>query len=405
MKRRSEHALWSLGLPTALDDIRRMEQCGQGREAEELRRWLNLDLRPFMRLLTPSRQLRLAMCGVAFVTRCEGVVGAKRRGCKDRMCPVCSARRSRVMAARLREYTERRRRVHALATMRGERRPSKLWSFTFTRPKDPEESPRQALDGTLRCWRNFMEYHARDLLVGGMRSLEVTALKAGTAIVKPDGTRHVVRESGTHAHLHCILELCDGVSPEEVVGAWLASADGALDICQKPRELDTLAVYQACKYPVDMSTLADVLTVSPSYVRAVIDALAGRRMVATFGQWRELDLAREPAGAGLEFGSCAIVTLATSSPDGHTVRWLTTGDETPAEEVLAALLDLGSGGDGRLSPSQGDAPDRVGARPGLVGRAADERAQVLRSCEVGGVGSGGAGVAAQAELGYANSCQ
>lgn len=359
-KLRSEHALAHLGLGTALDEANRLLASGNARAAERIRQWLNLDPRTIARLVgSPTRQLRLSLCGVAFVIRRNGEVGYMRRGCKDRVCPVCSARRSRMIAARLRDHVATLVRRARLKSRAGERWPAPensvrvdgrdvavclpqvapVWSFTFTRPRRAGEAPREAIDAVLNSWRGFVERHGKGLFVGGMRSLEVTARRAGDTFMQADGSIYTVKYPGTHAHLHCLLELAEGVTPTEVVEAWLASCPGAESWCQRPRPVTEGAIYQACKYPVDMSGLLDVVDGAPGYVEAVLRALRGRRVVATIGTWRGLKLAGEDGDGSVVFGDRAVVTLATSTPEDDDVVTWGDGDTTPAVDVLRALLD------------------------------------------------------------------
>jgi len=342
-KRRSEHALHGLGLPTALDLAREADAAGEHATAARLHEWLDLDPRGIARLVAPGRQLRLSMCGVAFVIRRSGAVGYLRRGCKDRVCPTCSARRSRMIAARVKEHVSRLLRRYVYASRRG-RRVEPIWSVTFTRRKVATETPRQAIDATLNAWRGLTERTGRGLMLGGMRSLEVTARRRGELVYRPDGSAHRVELGGTHAHLHVLAELAPGVVPEQLVNAWVAAAD-AEPWCQRPRVVypSGPAIYQACKYPVDMAGLLDVLTAAPDYVRGVVEALHGRKVVSTFGSWRGVKLSGEEPGDGsVLFGNRAVVTLATAQPDDDDrVTW-SDGSSTPALEVLQELLALGS---------------------------------------------------------------
>lgn len=341
-RRRSEHALAGLGLPTALDLARDADARGDSRGAQRLREWVNLDPRELARLVSPARRLRLGLCGVAFVIRRDGVVGYLRRGCKDRVCPVCSARRSRMIAARIGIQVAAVIRRYAWRSKVKER-VEPVWSFTFTRRKVAGETPREAIDALLNGWRALLERHARGLLLGGMRSMEVTARRRGDVVFKPDGTRHVIETPGTHAHLHVLLELAPGVHPDEIIAAWCTGVD-AEPWCQLPRVVapGSGAIYQACKYPVDMSGLLEVLTAAPDYVAGVVRALHGRRVVATFGAWRGVKVSGEEPGDGrVVFGDCAVVTLATSPPDDHDLVEWADGTTSRAVDVLNDLIAAG----------------------------------------------------------------
>lgn len=385
-RRRSEATVQALGHPTVLDLARAAEAAGDPRASDRLRRWLDMDPRALARLVAPDRQLRLGLCGVAFVTRRDGAVGFLRRGCKDRVCPVCSARRSRMVAARLTQHITGLLRRYRLRSRRSER-VEPVWAFTFTRRKVLGESPRQAIDATLNGWRAFTERHGRGLTVGGMRSLEVTARRAGDIVRRADGTMHRVEAGGTHAHLHVLVELAPGVTPTQVVAAWCAGSD-AETWCQRPRQVhaDGAAVYQACKYPVDMSGLLEVLTAAPDYVRGVVDALHGRRVLAVYGTWRGVKVAGEEPGDGrVVFGDRSLTTLATTDP--HTapdVAW-TDGSTSTALDVLRAIIEAGS------LPAQRHASGGVG-----VARRRETCPQGGCAGDVVGVGAARSWVAAQA---------
>jgi len=398
-RRRSEHALGALGLPTALDEARAAESRGDDRKGRRLREWLDLDPRALGRLVSPTRQLRLGLCGVAFVIRRDGVVGYLRRGCKDRVCPICSARRSRMIAARVQLHVASVIRAFVMRSRRLQR-VEPVWSFTFTRRRVPGETPREAIDRTLNAWRGFSERTARGLLLGGMRSLEVTARRAGDIIIGHDGKQHRVEFGGTHAHLHTLLELAPGVTPDDVVQAWVAACD-AEPWCQRPRLVwpGAGAIYQACKYPVDMSGLLDVLTAAPEYVAAVVRALHGRKVVSVFGGWRGVKLSGEEPGDGtVVFGDRAVVTLAACCPeDDDPVQW-TDGTSTPALDVLRELIALG-----RYSPAaEHNAIGAVRRDPG-VAVFPQEAAKGLGPSQVVVGGAGGHGIATQPELGHAHA--
>jgi len=339
-RQKSEEMLGRLGLETALEAVDRL---GNTAESRALRAWLNTDPAEVCRLLRmlPSgsvggtnREMRVRLCGVAFVARRKGQTVAARRGCKDRCCPTCSARRSRIIAARLREHVRAVKRRHDWHSRRGERRPSRIVFMTCTRPKVAGETPRAAIDAILADWRRFTERTGKALLVGGMRSLEVTARRAGAVVGE-----HVVRYGGTHAHIHAVMEVAPGVGAGDLKAAWCAACNGAEAWCQDVQPLDTdEAIYQACKYPVDLSGLLDVLEAAPGYVAGVVQALHGRRTVAMFGAWRGVQLAREAEG-DLVFGDRSIETLATSDwTEAPPVRW-SDGTEQPAEDVLRELLE------------------------------------------------------------------
>lgn len=352
-RRRSEATLLALGLETALDTVRRLEAAGERTAARALREWVNLDPAKLAALLRSlpgtrggqSRELRLAMCGVAFLARRGGLTLFARRCCKDRLCPFCAARRSRMFAAALREYLA-----------------DHPWPWrvfvTLTQLKRPGEPACRAMDRLLAAWRRFTERFAKRMLRGGVRSLEVTARKAGTVVGE-----HEVKYAGVHAHLHTVLDVTGawviapvlrrptrrnkrgdlGERPRVTLlaAAWVASSPGAAEVGFDLQEVTDDNVYQICKYPVDFSGLVDLIDGAPGYVRAVLAALHGRRTVALFGAWRGADIGLREKPGTLEYGDRALYTLVTERPDGDRnpdVRWRATGETESAEVVLSKVL-------------------------------------------------------------------
>ena len=358
-RRRSEETLRSLGLETALDTVNRLDAEGKHTEAAALRAWVNLDPAKVAALLRSlpgtrggqSRELRLAMCGVAFLARRAGVVGYARRCCKDRLCPFCAARRSRMFAAALRDYLD-----------------SHPWPFrvfmTLTQKKRPNEAPRVALDRLLAAWRRFLERHGKAMILGGVRSMEVTARRKGTLVGD-----YEVEIPGVHAHLHCVVDVVvsreympGGVGPWPMLpvlrrrtkrnkrgdlgrrprvtllaAAWTASSPGAKEAGVDVQPVTPENTYQVAKYPVDFSGLVDLVDGAPGYVRSVLAALHGRRTVATFGTWKGIDIGLREKPGTLEYGDRALYTLATTG-DALDVHWAS-GEVEPADRVLAALLE------------------------------------------------------------------
>lgn len=336
----SEEALAALGKETALDLAARLEGEGRGAEAERVRRWVNRDPREVLALIRSlpaalggkrperaNRELRVSMCNVAFLARRAGVVGFARRGCKDRLCPACGERRRRRFTARLREH------VASLEAARRER----LAFVTLTQPKLPGEEPGAALDRLLASFKRFLRSAwAKRYIAGGVRSMEVTARRSG-ASPKRDG--HKVQSVGTHAHLHCIVELREGASHNELKAAWGTASPGSHHAAQDVQAVDEENIYQVGSYVLDMSGLADLVDAAPGYAAKVLAALHGRRLVAAWGTWKGVDLGLREAEGTLEYGDRSVYTLATSGPDAGDVTWRTKGDTMTAEEALRRLLE------------------------------------------------------------------
>lgn len=335
---RCERALAGLGCETALDTAARYTATGRVAAAAALRRWVNTDLRQLHAVIDlasraaperrANRHLRVAMCGVAFVARRAGVVAYARRACKDRICPHCGRRRRQRFTAKLRGIIRDKRSGDMGAT-------GVLYFATFTARKLERQTPAQALDSRLAGFRRF-RHHARRWLLGGVRSMEVTARRAGFILRRPGRRPYRVNISGVHAHLHCILEVRPGTTEDEVWEAWHRaepdSARAAFDL----QLLDDENVYQVGSYCLDMSGLLDYVDVDRAYVGEVLAALHGRRLVAPFGSWRVYDMGlREPPGETV-YGDRSVAALAVD-PTGW-VRWHD-GREDRAEDVLIALQD------------------------------------------------------------------
>jgi hypothetical protein len=379
-----------MGLETALDTVDRLNDEGQTTAARALRAWVNLDPEAVAALLRQlpgtrggqSRALRLSMCGVAFLARRGALVGFARRGCKDRLCPTCSARRSRRFAAALREYIAAhpwaRRRLRYLHTWASAAR--RLF-VTLTQPKRAGETARQAMDRLLAAWRRFIERYGRVLLAGGVRSMEVTARRAGQRVGD-----YTVESAGVHAHLHCVLDtvagwvaapmlrrptsvghrrgaprraerpglkmpkgrgggnvgrrgdLADRPRVSVLQAAWCASSPGAAEVGVDVQAVDESNIYQVASYAVDYSGLVDLIDGAPGYVRAVLAAMHGRRTVAAFGTWKGAELGLRESAGTLDYGDRAVYTLATGGPDAAPVHW-SSGEVQEADAVLSALLD------------------------------------------------------------------
>ncbi len=370
-RRRSEVALASMGLETALDTCARLD--GEARsaaaagkveaasklrtESKALRAWANRDpglVSGVLRSLPTTtggagRELRVGMCGVAFVARREDAVGFARRGCKDRLCADCGRRRSRRFAAALRELVAERRGLDVLHELH----PSRLLFVTLTQKKRWKEIPKDALDRLLDAFTRFRESSwGRRYLVGGVRSMEVTARRRNARVVDAGspGGFHEVKIPGIHAHLHCLIEVEDGtldlpwsalgvgVSASELAAAWCRACPGAAAPAVDVQELTEDNVYQVGSYVLDMSGLLEMLDGDPAYVRLVLAALHGRRLVAAFGAWREYDLGLREDKGSLVYGDRSLYTMATTEPgEAAPVVW-GDGRQDEAEDVLRAIL-------------------------------------------------------------------
>lgn len=325
-RRRSEETLARLGLETALDTAGRLENEGKGAAAAALRRWVNTDPEQVIRLVRSlpatrggqARELRVGMCGVAFVARRDGEVSFARRACKDRVCPHCGERRRRRFAARLRELVQAQGEQH-------------LRFVTLTQPKRFGEEPGAAMDRLLQSFRRWRETAwAKRWLEGGVRSLEITARRAGTCV-----NGYMVPMSGIHAHLHCLVQVSPGAGAMDIRQAWGRACAGASVAAVDVQLVTNENVYQVGSYVLDMSGL---LELDGGYVTKVLRALHGRRLVAAFGTWRKMDLGLREAAGTLVYGDRSVYALATGGVDAPDVLW-PDGTQQLAEEALRALIE------------------------------------------------------------------
>lgn len=292
-----------------------------------------------------SRATRLECCGVAFVAQRGGKVGWARRGCRDRLCPMCSALKSRAIAARVREH------VAKLQTERiaGRSGHGPLLFVTLTQPKERYEEPRKALDRLFASWRRFRKCKlftkkrrkngevVLPMIRGGLRTVEVTARPEGWTT--GEGARaHRVDVPGIHAHIHVIVELEPFADEGRTIGecardiiAWWVKLSGANPAAIDVQLLSDDRVYQACKYATDFAGLADLQEVAPRYVLKVLQALAGRRLCEPWGSWR--GVLREESG-DLRYSDTSVAGLVMGVGQ---VRW-PSGDTMDSREVMGVIV-------------------------------------------------------------------
>ena len=350
----SEDYLLQLGLETAPATAARWRSEGYEEDAAHLELWLAFNGRTserFTELLGVTRSgkprgLRLALCGVAFVARADGKIGWERRGCKDRHCPHCGMKRARQLAAAIRAWVFKNQCVEACAFP------------TLTQPKIANEHPKFALDRLLDSWRRFTRSAwFRHNVVGGVRSVEATARAAGDMVGD-----YEVRIPGIHAHIHAIVEWRrpphtlppSDASPDDIemcrVAAllhyanlrgqfaeqWVQYTHGDTRACLV-KQLDDENIYQVTNYCCNLSGLLELVDIAPRYVEQVIEALASRHLVFSFGSWRGKLDDSEPGT--LRFGDRAVATLASRPPETQRpVQWCGGGEDTAAT-VLAAVLE------------------------------------------------------------------
>ena len=284
-----------------------------------------------------DRRRRLENCGVAFPVLRADVLSWERRGCKDRFCPPCAHSLS-VSRAKL---------VRTFWGVRADRRTRGAF-ITLTRPKIRGESPRDAARAVLADWRRLAHGETAmadglirsrtkragpPLLVGGLRSLELTARAANTVLGTGRGA-YTVKVGGIHAHLHIIAELAAGVTygtvAARMIRAWTEITGGSAG-AQDVQPITDAKIYQACKYAADFGSLAELLDIAPAYARSVAEGLHGVRTADAWGTWRGI---LTPAPTGLAFGDRSLASLVMNCEGRVTFG---NGVSEPATEILVNL--------------------------------------------------------------------
>ena len=298
--------------------------------ADQERRRRVLDLLGTRRTRTgSSRRSRVALCGAA--VPCEVPISDPplatwtRLYCRDRWCPPCARRRADELKPRLREWLRQRGEVGA-----------DLALLTLTRRRTGHERATGAIDHVLASWKVLTKRAPWRAVVGGLRALEVVARKAGDT-VRHRGVAVRVATTGVHAHVHALIEVDltariasvarslevdlegrPGLAPPaaeaeararvrgawwaELRAAWLRASPGAVAAAQDLRWIsarklaagDCLEADEIAAYPLDgLGCLLEEVDARPerrAYALEVLDALDGRRTLATLGTWRALSL-------------------------------------------------------------------------------------------------------------------
>lgn len=202
--------------------------------------------------------------------------------CRQRACPACARARARQNAADLVRSIQHRRKAAA----------SSMFLFaTFTQPKRPrrEETPFEATRRIVLAFRRISNPNTvtgrefRRLFKGGLRTTEVTYSAAGDHQRNGGGA---VAFSGYHAHLHCMIEVREGIVRSEAAGwllrAWLAEVEGAAAGAQCIRAANEADAHELCKYVT--KPLEDSRD-KPAILRELFGALHGVRLLQAFGEW------------------------------------------------------------------------------------------------------------------------
>lgn len=214
---------------------------------------------------------RVAQCSSVWTgfkcPECGRLHGMMTYGCKHRLCPLCSVRKSRAVAAQAMQVIESIQRKYADLDYH---------LLTLTQRNVSAEQLPDEIDRLLNAWSSlrFLRLVRRDL-IGWARTIEIT--------VGSDGTYH--------PHIHAILLLKKG-SPLSTQAAWRALWKESLHLQYEPicdcRPLsDTAAVYEVSKYVTKVSKVLGNPNLGQCYddVDAITTAVYGRRLRSYGGIW------------------------------------------------------------------------------------------------------------------------
>ena len=217
--------------------------------------------RAMQTLDTPeSRRARFDSCGSrAWVLQSiddPGVFKIACDRCRDRFCVPCARERSRHIASRVGDFAEGREIRFITLTLR-----------------HTERTLRQDVD---RLYTAFVKLRRRRLWrksqKGGIGFLEIKRNDKG---------------DGWHVHLHAIVE-GHNIEQKHLSAAWHEVTGDSfitkVQWCHSPKE----AAFYAAKYS-GKGIHGDCYR-DPEVLRASIVAIKGRRLVAKFGTWADLDL-------------------------------------------------------------------------------------------------------------------
>jgi hypothetical protein len=253
-------------------------------------------LESFQRLnLNEFRVDHFENCGSGCIVQASKSTGKIRLSanyCHDRFCLACGQTRSRLIAANIERYIDKRECRFLTLTLKH--------SKTSLREqiKRLQHSFRKLRQSTL--WRNCV--------TGGAAFLEVKRSKSG---------------AHWHPHMHVLIE-GTFLSQPLLSAQWLlVTGDSNIVDIRFVRD-GTAVVRYVAKYaakPID-STLFE----EPAWLDESIQSLHGTRLCTTFGKWRGIELEAKPADPGDWVPLCSLKDLVARASEG--------------DEPSAALLKL-----------------------------------------------------------------
>lgn len=237
------------------------------------------------------------------VAMCHDTIGVQRGKivicwhCEDRMCPICSARMSRRIAANARVVIER---AQAEADVQ-------CYFLTLTQKNCTDDELSSRIDDMLKSWYAIIHdlRSHKKYLAGYARTVEIT----------------VSRDNTYHPHVHALL-LLDKSAPKEMMRArywahlWMKYMNTTLyqgdvvPICDirkvksNPRKRlsgEAAAAAEVAKYVTKSSS---ILSHAGAYehILTIDKAISGRRLRSYGGLWRRIraDLRLEDSIAAVE---------------------------------------------------------------------------------------------------------
>jgi hypothetical protein len=160
--------------------------------------------------------------------------------------------------------------------------------------------PGQPRDRLYTCLTNLRARQFwKDHVTGGAAFVEIKVAKDGRV---------------WHPHIHLIVE-GDYLPNRRLSDEWLTvTGDSSVVDVRYAHDTDEVARY-VCKYA--SKALDSGVYLSPEHLNEAVLALKGRRMCATFGTWRGVELEKLPPTSGDWHPVCTYVRLTRSAADGE----------------------------------------------------------------------------------------
>jgi len=229
---------------------------------------------------------RFDNCGSgAVVEQCteSGKVRVCSNHCHDRFCKPCAESRSKIIASNLANHVE-----------------GKEVRFITLTVKHTHQRLSVQIDRLYTCLRNLRARGFwKDHVDGGAAFVEIKVAKDGQV---------------WHPHLHLIVE-GKYVPQKRLSDEWFAvTGDSMVVDVRYAHDTDEVARY-VCKYA--SKALDSGVYRSENHLNEAVLALKGRRMCATFGTWRGIELEKLPPTEGDWRPVCTYVRLTRAAAAGE----------------------------------------------------------------------------------------